>query len=141
MALTSIGKNVITTTTAAFDGQSKPNHITMIGATPTIGSAETKLPSGSSPRCRNGERSMRIATSSPAPEPIDVAGQHAADRLPEVGRQRRHRRNEPQPDRRGRRQDDRRHAEQLDADLPDRQHGEAKQQRRREVGRRAAFIG
>ena len=39
-------------TTAAFDGQSKPNHITMIGATPTIGSAETKLPSGSSPRPR-----------------------------------------------------------------------------------------
>ena len=31
--LTSIGKNVTSATTAAFDGQSKPNHITMIGAT------------------------------------------------------------------------------------------------------------
>ena len=49
---TSIGKNVMTTTTAAFDGQSKPNHITMIGAMPTIGRAETKLPIGSSPRPR-----------------------------------------------------------------------------------------
>ncbi len=39
----------MTTTTAAFDGQSKPNHITMIGAMPTIGSAETKLPSGKQP--------------------------------------------------------------------------------------------
>ena len=37
-------------TTAAFEGQSKPNHITMIGATPMIGSAETKLPIGSRPR-------------------------------------------------------------------------------------------
>ena len=49
---TSIGKNVMTTTTAAFDGQSNPNHITMIGATPTIGNAETKLPIGNSPRPR-----------------------------------------------------------------------------------------
>jgi hypothetical protein len=38
--LTSIGKKVITTTTAALDCQSKPNHMTMIGATPTIGSAD-----------------------------------------------------------------------------------------------------
>ena len=44
------GKKVITTTTAAFDCQSKPNHITIIGAMPTIGSAEMKLPTGSSPR-------------------------------------------------------------------------------------------
>ena len=44
--LTSMGKKVITTTTAALDCQSKPNHITMIGATPTIGSAETRLPIG-----------------------------------------------------------------------------------------------
>ena len=52
---TSIGKNVMITTTAAFDCQSKPNHITMIGAMPTIGSAETKLPIGSRPRCRKGD--------------------------------------------------------------------------------------
>ena len=44
LAFTSMGKNVITTTTAALDGQSKPNHITMIGAivaeffgTPVVG--------------------------------------------------------------------------------------------------------
>ena len=55
----------MTTTTAAFDGQSKPNHMTMIGATPTIGSAETRLPSGSRPRCRNGTRSIRMATRKP----------------------------------------------------------------------------
>ena len=36
MVFTSIGKKVMTMTTAAFDGQSKPNHITMIGAIPTI---------------------------------------------------------------------------------------------------------
>jgi hypothetical protein len=66
---TSIGKKVITTTTAAFDCQSKPNHITMIGATPTIGSAETRLPIGMRPRCRNCERSMRTATTNPANEP------------------------------------------------------------------------
>ena len=42
----------MTATTAAFDCQSKPNHITMIGAMPTTGSAETKLPSGSKPRLR-----------------------------------------------------------------------------------------
>ena len=67
--LTSIGKKVITTTTAAFDGQSKPNHMTMIGAMPTIGRADTRLPSGSRPRRRKSERSTRIATTSPAPEP------------------------------------------------------------------------
>ena len=62
---TSIGKKVMITTTAALDCQSKPNHITMIGAMPTIGSAETRLPIGSSPRCRNGTRSTRIATRKP----------------------------------------------------------------------------
>jgi hypothetical protein len=56
-AFTSIGKNTITTTTAAFDCQSNPNHITKIGAMPTIGSAAMKLPTGSSPRCKNGDRS------------------------------------------------------------------------------------
>ena len=51
---TSIGKNTITTTTAAFDCQSKPNHITRIGARPTIGSAATKLPIGSKPALQEG---------------------------------------------------------------------------------------
>ena len=51
---TSIGKKVMTTTTAALDGQSKPNHITMIGAMPTIGSAETRLPTGRRPRLQEG---------------------------------------------------------------------------------------
>ena len=37
------------TTTAALECQSKPNHMTMIGAMPMIGSAETKLPSGEEP--------------------------------------------------------------------------------------------
>lgn len=40
---TSMGKKVMMTTTATFDCQSKPNHMTMIGATPTIGSAETEI--------------------------------------------------------------------------------------------------
>ena len=66
----------MTTTTAAFDCQSKPNHITMIGAMPTIGSAETKLPSGSRPRAGTATRSIRIATRKPAPQPIGVAGEH-----------------------------------------------------------------
>ena len=67
--LTSMGKKVITTTTAALDGQSKPNHMTRIGAMPMTGSADTKLPSGSRPRCRKGERSIRIATMNPEPQP------------------------------------------------------------------------
>src|SRR3979490_495002 len=67
---TSIGKNVTSATTAAFDGQSKPNHITMIGATPTSGNAEKKLPSGSRPRPKNVKRCATIATKSPAPQPI-----------------------------------------------------------------------
>src|SRR5271156_4449542 len=65
-----MGKKVTSATTAAFDGQSKPNHITMIGATPTSGSAEKKLPSGSNPRPKNAKRWATIATSSPAPQPI-----------------------------------------------------------------------
>src|SRR6202049_5401084 len=69
-AFTSIGKNVTSATTAAFDGQSKPNHITMIGATPTSGSAEKKLPSGSRPRPKKTKRCATIATKRPAPQPI-----------------------------------------------------------------------
>ena len=71
---TSIGKKVMMTTTAAFDCQSKPNHITMIGATPMIGSADTMLPIGSRPRRRNRKRSARIATTKPEQQPISVAG-------------------------------------------------------------------
>ena len=67
---TSIGKKVTSATTAAFDGQSKPNHITMIGASPTSGSAEKKLPSGNRPRPRKAKRCARIATNKPAPQPI-----------------------------------------------------------------------
>ena len=67
---TSIGKNTITTTTAALDCQSNPNHITRIGAMPTIGSAATKLPTGSSPFCRNGKRSITTASTIAAPQPM-----------------------------------------------------------------------
>ena len=69
MVFTSIGKKVMTMTTAAFDCQSKPNHMTMIGAMPMIGSALTRLPIGSSPRRRNGTRSARMATTKPARQP------------------------------------------------------------------------
>ena len=67
---TSIGKKVMMTTTAAFDCQSKPNHITMIGAMPMIGSAETRLPTGRRPRFRNGTRSATMATRKPDRQPI-----------------------------------------------------------------------
>ena len=69
MVLMSMGKNVITTMTAAFEGQSKPNHITMIGAMPTTGTALTRLPSGKSPRCRNGTRSISTAVMKPRLQP------------------------------------------------------------------------
>src|SRR3984893_123635 len=67
---TSIGKNVTSATTAAFDGQSKPHHTTMTGAPPTSGSAEKKLPGGNRPRPRKVKRCATIATSRPAPQPI-----------------------------------------------------------------------
>jgi len=44
----------------------------MIGATPTSGKAEKKLPSGSSPRPRKAKRCATIATKSPAPQPITL---------------------------------------------------------------------
>ena len=66
---TSIGKKVMMMTTAAFDCQSKPNHITMIGATPTIGSAAARLPSGNRPLRRNGIRSAMMAVMKPRPHP------------------------------------------------------------------------
>ena len=49
--------------------QSKPNHITMTGAIPMMGSALTRLPIGSSPRRRKGTRSARIATAKPERQP------------------------------------------------------------------------
>jgi hypothetical protein len=66
---TSIGKKVIIITTAAFDCQSNPNHMTMIGATPTIGRALARFPSGSSPLCKKGTLSTRTATTNPDPQP------------------------------------------------------------------------
>ena len=58
------------TTTAAFDAGPKPNHITKIGAVPTIGSAARKLPTGKSPACKNPDRSMARATKTAAPQPM-----------------------------------------------------------------------
>ena len=66
---TSIGKNVISTTTAALLGQSKPNHITAIGATATSGTVLVSDANGSRPRCKNGARSMATATAKPRAEP------------------------------------------------------------------------
>ena len=42
----------------------------VFGATPTMGSAATKLPTGSSPRVSTGDRSTSTATTSAAPQPI-----------------------------------------------------------------------
>jgi len=66
---TSTGKKTMTITTAAFDCQSKPNHMTMIGAMPTMGRAATKFPTGRSPRCRKADRSISTATATAAPQP------------------------------------------------------------------------
>ena len=136
---TSIGKKVITTTTAAFDCQSKPNHITMIGAMPMIGSAETKLPSGSSPRRRNGHaiaddrhrRSPRRSRwpSRPAP-PSGRSGRNPASRIgSEVAK--------PGADRRGRRHQHGRNAEADAGDLPQANTDEPEQQRRQRCRARA----
>ena len=67
--LTSAGKKVIRMMTAAFDGQSKPNHMTAIGATPTSGIVLVSEAIGSRPRCRKGERSMAKAVPIPRPQP------------------------------------------------------------------------
>ena len=64
-----MGKKVISTTTAALDGQSKPNHITAMGATPTSGMVLVSEAMGSRPRCKNGMRSMASATPKPRPQP------------------------------------------------------------------------
>jgi hypothetical protein len=41
----------------------------MIGAMPTIGTALIRLPSGISPRCRKGTRSIITATAKPSTQP------------------------------------------------------------------------
>ena len=64
-----MGKKVISTTTAALEGQSKPNHITAIGATPTSGTVLVSEAIGNRPRCKNGRRSMATATANPRPQP------------------------------------------------------------------------
>ena len=66
----------MTTITAAFDSQPNPNHITMIGAMPTIGTALTMLPRGSSPRCRNGTRSVSDGDDEPQAAAHGEAGEH-----------------------------------------------------------------
>src|SRR5450432_618014 len=68
--LTSIGKKVITTTTAAFECQSKPNHITMIGAMPTNGTVLASAATGNRPRCRNELRSISTPVAKPSAQPI-----------------------------------------------------------------------
>ena len=71
VAFTSTGKNTMTTTTAAFDSHPKPNHITRIGAVPTIGSAAMKLPTGRRPRLRSqSEEATATAASSAAAQPM-----------------------------------------------------------------------
>ena len=131
---TSIGKNVITTTTAAFDGQSKPNHITMIGAMPTIGSAETKLPSGSRPRPRKVEAVGDDGDQEAGAAADDVARQHAAhEGLDEILAEHRQRGGKARRGRARRRHQHRRHAEAAHRDLPEIEQEGAEQQRDREV--------
>ena len=64
-----MGKKVISTTTAALEGHSNPNHMTAIGATPTSGMALVSEATGSRPRCKNGMRSIATATAKPSPQP------------------------------------------------------------------------
>ena len=139
---TSIGKKVITTTTAAFDGQSKPNHITMMGAMPTIGRAAARLPSGRRPRRRNGTASARIATRKPAAQPraqpISTACRKvwtkSAHRIGSEAAKR-------GADRRGARHQHGRHAEADGGDLPQEQDEGAEGQRHGEVEQPAAGQG
>ncbi len=86
MAFTSIGKKVTRATTAAFDGQSKPNHITMIGAMPTSGSAEKKLPSGKQAAAEKFEAMREDRDQKPGAAADRVADQDAANEgLDEIG--------------------------------------------------------
>ncbi len=71
-----MGKNTIATTTATFEDGPNPNHITKIGAVPTMGKAAMKLPTGIRPRCKKTERSMasaaRTASAQPIPYPTNA---------------------------------------------------------------------
>ena len=134
----------MTTTTAALDGQSKPNHMTMIGAMPTIGSALTRLPIGSRPRCRNGTRSTRMATRKPR-----AAADARSRSAPPSGRSGGNRRQSVGSEATmraqicaRRRQEHRRHAEAAHDDLPEDQEPEAEEERdeRRRAARRAAAL-
>jgi hypothetical protein len=64
-----MGKKTITVTTADFDSQSKPNHLTNIGAVPIMGRAAIKFPIGSNPRSKNLNRSTKRATPKAAEQP------------------------------------------------------------------------
>ena len=59
----------MSTTTAALEGQSKPNHMTAIGATATSGMVLVSEAMGNKPRCKKGRRSIATATKKPRPEP------------------------------------------------------------------------
>jgi hypothetical protein len=109
--LTSIGKKTIATTTAAFDCQPKPNHITRIGAVPTMGRAAMKLPTGSRPLCRKGERSMAMAVRNAAPQPMIARQRALHEGLHEIGPEDVERAREFGRDGRGRGQDHARHVE------------------------------
>ena len=133
-----MGKKVIATTTAAFECQSKPNHITMIGAMPMIGSAEAKSAIGRMPRRRNGLRSQISATANPASAADGPARQRRLqDGLDEIREQDRARGRELGEDRRGRRHQHERNAAADADDLPQREHDEPEQQRRQDVAQAA----
>ena len=83
LVFTSIGKKVMTTTTAAFDGQSKPNHITMIGAMPTIGRARDEIAERQQAALQEGHAIDQDGDEEACAGADDVAG---GDRLDKVCR-------------------------------------------------------
>ncbi len=81
-----MGKKVISTTTAALDGQSKPNHITMIGAMPTEAKGRDEIADGQ--RAALQERRAVDGDGDEQAREIadDVAGEHGLEEgLLEVG--------------------------------------------------------
>ena len=73
------GKKVTTTITAAFDCQSNPNHITMIGAMPTMGMALSRLPQRQQPALEERDPVDRTAIRKPQPTPGE-AGEHRLEK-------------------------------------------------------------
>jgi hypothetical protein len=71
----------------------------------------------------------------------NVTRQHALNRLPEIGGERGYGGDEARRNRRGRRQDDRRHLKQPDDRLPDREHGKAEGERGQKVREAAQVHG